>query len=285
MKEWFGENATVDNDYGYDWWPKVPSEPGAQDYTHISTFELMDKGVMKGLLQLGHEPLPFPPPNAGFVRRSMAKLDWLVVADQVATESATFWKAPDMDPASIDTTVYFLPCALIYEKPGTILNSAAGCSGAIRRSSRGMRPSPTTRCATFCGPRSAVCTRREGGANPAPILNTKWDYYVDGKIDPRPVTWALNGYKIEGTDCNTTSANPKTDLLPGYAQLKADGSTACAMWIYSGFWSNNEAPLDAAEQPIGRRDNSDSSGIGLNSSGPTHGRTTAASCTTAPPPT
>lgn len=38
LKEWFGENATVDNDYGYDWWPKVPSETGAVDYTHISTF-------------------------------------------------------------------------------------------------------------------------------------------------------------------------------------------------------------------------------------------------------
>ena len=119
LKEWFGEHATVDNDYGYDWWPKVPSEVGAQDYTHISTFELMDKGVIKGYFNWGMNPC-HSAPNAGNVRRSMAKLDWLVVADQVATESATFWKAPDMDPASIDTTVYFLPCALIYEKPGTI---------------------------------------------------------------------------------------------------------------------------------------------------------------------
>ena len=28
-----------------------------------------------------------------------------------------------MNAADIDTTVYFLPAALIYEKPGTILNS------------------------------------------------------------------------------------------------------------------------------------------------------------------
>lgn len=41
LKEWFGDAATVDNDYGYDWWPKVPSAVGDQDYTHISTFELM----------------------------------------------------------------------------------------------------------------------------------------------------------------------------------------------------------------------------------------------------
>ena len=28
-----------------------------------------------------------------------------------------------MNPSEIDTTVYYLPCALIYEKPGIILNS------------------------------------------------------------------------------------------------------------------------------------------------------------------
>lgn len=107
--------------------------------------------------------------------------------------------------------------------------------------------------------------REEDGVCPDPILNTKWDYYVDGKIDPRPVAWALNGYTIDGTNCDTTTADPKAKLLAGYADLKADGSTACAMWIYGGFWSNNDAPLDPAEQPIGRRDNSDKTGIGLNS--------------------
>ena len=63
LKEWFGENATVDNDYGYDWWPKVPSETGAVDYTHISTFELMQQGVIKGYFNWGMNPairLPTP---------------------------------------------------------------------------------------------------------------------------------------------------------------------------------------------------------------------------------
>lgn len=264
LKEWFGEHATVDNDYGYDWWPKVPSEVGAQDYTHISTFELMDKGVIKGYFNWGMNPC-HSAPNAGNVRRSMAKLDWLVVADQVATESATFWKAPDMDPASIDTTVYFLPCALIYEKPGTILNSGRWLQWRYQAVEPWDEAKPDYEMCDLLWTEICRLYKEEGGANPDPILNTKWDYYVDGKIDPRLVTWALNGYNVAGTEFDTSSANPKTDLLSGYAQLKADGSTACAMWIYSGFWSNNDAPLDAAEQPIGRRDNSDSSGIGLNS--------------------
>lgn len=261
LKEWFGENATVENDYGYDWWPKVPS---SSDFTMMSTFELMDQGVIKGYFNWGMNPC-HSAPNAGFARRSMAKLDWLVVADQVATESATFWKAPDMDPEKIDTTVYFLPCALIYEKPGIIANSGRW----LQYRNKAVEPWDTAKpdyemCDLIW---REVCRlyEEEGGANPDPILKTKWDYYVDGEIDPRPVAWALNGYRIAGTECDTASDAPKTDLLAGYGDLKADGSTACAMWIYSGFWSNNDAPLDPAQQPIGRRDNSDASGIGLNS--------------------
>lgn len=261
LKEWFGENATVENDYGYDWWPKVPTSP---DFTMMSTFELMDQGVIKGYFNWGMNPC-HSAPNAGFVRRSMAKLDWLVVADQVATESATFWKAPDMNPEEIDTTVYFLPCALIYEKPGIIANSGRWLQYRNKAVEPWDMAKPDYEMCDLIWREVCRLYEEEGGANPDPILKTKWDYYVDGKIDPRPVAWALNGYRVAGTECDTTSAAPKTDLLPGYGGLKADGSTACAMWIYSGFWSNNDAPLDPAQQPIGRRDNSDASGIGLNS--------------------
>lgn len=261
LKEWFGDAATVDNDYGYDWWPKVPAEP---DFTIMSTFELMDQDVIKGYFNWGMNPC-HSAPNAGFVRRSMAKLDWLVVADQVLTESSTFWKAPDMDPSAINTEVYFLPCALIYEKPGTIANSGRWLQWRFQAVEPWEDAKPDYEMVDLLWQEVCRLYREEGGANPDPILNTKWDYYVDGKIDPRPVAWALNGYNIAGTECDTTSAAPKTDLLAGYSDLKADGTTACAMWIYSGFYTNNDAPLDPAQQPLARRDNSDVSGIGLNS--------------------
>lgn len=261
LKEWFGDKATVDNDYGYDWWPKVPASP---DYTIMSTFELMDQGIIKGYFNWGMNPC-HSAPNAGFVRRSMAKLDWLVVADQVITESASFWKAPDMKPEEIDTSVYFLPCALIYEKPGIIANSGRWLQWRYQAVEPWEEAKPDYEMVDLLWKEVVRLYEEEGGANPDPILNTKWDYYVDGKIDPRPVAWALNGYNVKGTECNTSSKSQKTDLLPGYSALQADGSTACAMWIYGGFWCNNDAPLDPAQQPIGRRDNSDASGIGLNS--------------------
>ena len=264
LKEWYGDNATVDNDYGYDWWPKVPSETGAQDYTMMSTFELMDQGIMKGYFCWGMNPC-HSAPNASFVRRSMANLDWLVVVDQVITESASFWQAPDMDAEDINTSVYFLPCALIYEKPGIIANSGRWLQWRYQAVEPWEESKPDYEIVDLLWREICRLYEEEDGANPDPILKMKWDYYVDGKIDPRPVAWALNGYRVEGSNCNCTSDDPQVDLLSGYSELAADGSTACGMWIYSGMWSNSDAPLDPAEQPIGRRDNSDESGIGLNS--------------------
>ncbi len=255
LKEWWGDAATVENDYGYDWWPKVPKKP---DLTIMSTFELMANGTIKGYFNWGMNPC-HSAPNASNVRRSMAKLDWLVVADWVITESATFWKAPDMNPADVNTTVFFLPAALIFEKPGLIANSGRWLQYRYQAVEPWEDAKPDYEICDLLWKEIVGLYKAEKGANPAPILNAKWDYYVDGKIDPRPVAWALNGYKIADTKFDAAKVN----LLSTYGDLQADGSTACAMWIYTGIWSNKETPLDPATQPCGRRNNQDKSGVGL----------------------
>ena len=235
LKEWFGDAATVENDYGYDWWPKVPKSP---DYSIIGSFELMSQGIIKGYFNWGMNPC-HSAPNASNVRRAMANLDWLVVADWVETESATFWKAPDMNAADIDTTVYFLPAALIYEKPGTILNSGRWLQWRYQAVEPWEDAKPDYEICDVLWKAIVDLYKKEDGVAPEPVVNTKWDYYVDGKIDPRPVAWALNGYNYaEGG-----FENGAPDLLSTFANLKADGSTACGMWIYTGFWANNDAPL------------------------------------------
>lgn len=257
LKEWFGDYATVDNDYGYDWWPKVPKSP---DFSMMGSFELMSQGVIKGYFNWGMNPC-HSAPNAGSVRRAMANLDWLVVADWVETESATFWKAPDMDAASVGTTVYFLPAALIYEKPGTILNSGRWLQWRYQAVEPWDEAKPDYEICDLLWTAIVDEYKSKGGVCPEPIVNTKWDYYVDGKIDPRPVAWALNGYNYR--EGGFTAGDP--DLLTTFANLKADGTTACGMWIYTGFYANSKAPLDPAQQPVGSRDASDPSGLGLHS--------------------
>ena len=255
LKEWFGENATFENDYGYDWWPKVPASP---DYTMMSTFELMSQESIKGYFNWGMNPAASAP-NAKFAREAMAKLEWLVAVDQVHTESATFWKAPDMNPKEIQTEVYYLPCALIYEKPGTILNSGRWLQWRYEAVKPWDEAKPDYEICDLLYKELTRLYQEEGGANPDPILKMKWDYYVDDKMDPRAVCMALNGYRVAGSSI----PDAKVDLCKGYSELQADGSTACAMWIYSGFWNNKEDILNPAAQPIGRRDNYDASHVGL----------------------
>ena len=255
LKEWFGENATFEKDYGYDWWPKVPASP---DYTMMSTFELMSQESIKGYFNWGMNPAASAP-NAKFAREAMAKLEWLVAVDQVHTESATFWKAPDMNPKEIQTEMQYLPCALIYEKPGTILNSGRWLQWRYEAVKPWDEAKPDYEICDLLYKELTRLYQEEGGANPDPILKMKWDYYVDDKMDPRAVCMALNGYRVAGSSI----PDAKVDLCKGYSELQADGSTACAMWIYSGFWNNKEDILNPAAQPIGRRDNYDASHVGL----------------------
>jgi formate dehydrogenase major subunit len=248
LKEWFGENATLENDFGYDWLPKIGNDI---DFTIISTFDHMDSGLIKGYFLWGMNPANSAP-NTKFAREAMSKLEWMVCVDWVETETASFWKAPDLDPATIQTEVYFLPAALIYEKSGTILNSGRWAQWRYKAVDPVEDALPDYEICDLLWKEVVELYQKEGGANPAPILNTKWDYHIDGICDPRAVAMALNGYTVKDNK-----------LISTFGSLAADGSTSCALWIYAGFYCNNDAPLDPALQAVGRRGREDKGNLGL----------------------
>ncbi|MBQ9690752.1 MAG: formate dehydrogenase-N subunit alpha [Eggerthellaceae bacterium] len=245
LKEWFGENATKENDYGYDWLPKVPPTAEADMLTTIGTFELMRDGIMKGYFAWGMNPA-HSGANTSFIRKAMANLDWLVVADWVETETATFWKAPDMTPADVQTEVYYLPAALIYEKSGTIANSGRWLQWRQKAVEPYDMAQTDYEMCDMLYHAIADLYEQDGGVCPEPITKLKWDYYIDDQIDPRAVAWALNGYKVSDGS-----------LLKNFTELEADGSTSCAIWIYSGMYNNNEDKLNPAIQPMSGRGKAD----------------------------
>ena len=101
--------------------------------------------------------------------------------------------------------------------------------------------------------RIAQLYRQEGGVNPDQVTKVNWDYRnPQGQLDIKAVAHAINGY------------NTKTGkLLKGYGELTADGDTACGMWIYGGYFNNENEKWDAMAQPCTRRSLADPSGLGL----------------------
>ena len=91
-------------------------------------FVAMAEGRIKGFLAMGQNPA-VGGQNAGYQRRALAKLDWMVVRDLYETETATFWRdAPEvrsgeLKPEQIATEVFLLPAAATAEMDGTYTNT------------------------------------------------------------------------------------------------------------------------------------------------------------------
>src|SRR3989441_4739228 len=85
----YGAAATAENDFGYDWHPKILG-----DHSHIATFAAMADGKVKGMCCVGQNPATSL--NGGASRLAMRQLHWLGGKDNWLTQSATHW---DLGPA------------------------------------------------------------------------------------------------------------------------------------------------------------------------------------------
>ena len=117
LKAFYGDAATRDNDFCYDWLPKA-SKP----YPHIVLFEDMYAGMHKGAILMGTNPV-VGGPHSSKETKALEKLDWLVAVDIWETETSTFWKRPGANPKGIKTEVFLLPAASSVEKEGSVSNS------------------------------------------------------------------------------------------------------------------------------------------------------------------
>ncbi len=86
MKAWFGKAANKNNNWCYDWLPKLD-----RLYDVLQAFELMHQGKMKGYFCQGFNPLAAFPDKAKLIR-ALAKLKYLVIIDPLATGTSCFWE-------------------------------------------------------------------------------------------------------------------------------------------------------------------------------------------------
>ncbi len=121
MKSWFGDMATKENNWCFDWLPKLDKV-----YDVLQVFELMFHGKLNGYFCQGFNPLAAFP-NKAKLSKAMSKLKYLVVIDPLATETSCFWENHgeynDVDPAAIQTEVIRLPSTCFAEENGSLTNS------------------------------------------------------------------------------------------------------------------------------------------------------------------
>jgi len=246
LKEYWGDAATLENDFAYDYLPKIES----RNYGYMQIFESMAEGEVKGLFCFGQNPL-IGGPNVNFAYKAMTNLDWLVGVDLMETDTMAFWEpgqgwADEVAPENIATEVFVLPAAAHLEKEGTVTNSGRWLQWRYKAVNP---PGEALDDGEIISRLHAEIKRlyeTEGGAFPDPITKLRWPYIgADGHFDAVLAAREINGYNLK-------TGKP----LASFAALQADGSTSCSTWILSGYFANADSD-NPADQACGRRDSSD----------------------------
>jgi formate dehydrogenase major subunit len=234
LKAWWGAAATPENDFCYDYLPRLTGSHGTYE-----TVLAQLAGECSGYFLFGENPA-VGSANGRMQRLGMAKLDWLVVRDFSLIESATWWKdgpeieTGEMRTADIGTEVFFLPAAAHTEKSGSFTNTQR----MLQWHHEAVEPAGDARSdlwfAYHLGRRIRERLAARAGQDAEademnrPVLDLTWDYRVRGPLqepDAEAVLAEVNGRDGDGKP------------VASYTQLKDDGSTASGCWIYCGVYA------------------------------------------------
>jgi formate dehydrogenase major subunit len=257
QKALWGPVATKENDWAYDYIPKLDKPM----YDVLQTFELMHQGKITGYFCQGFNPI-MAFPNRGKITASLSKLKWLVIMDPLETDTSRFWENHgdfnDVDTASIQTEVIQLPTTCFAEEEGSLSNSGRWLQWHWPG---GSPPGEAKHDNWIMGQiflRLRELYRKEGGAYPDPILNLAWDYANPHEPKAEELAKEMNGKALADLHDPKDKSKVVTkagQLVLNFSQLADDGTTSSGCWIYSGCF--NEAGNNMA-----RRDNADPSGLG-----------------------
>jgi formate dehydrogenase major subunit len=230
LKAWFGDAATAENDYGFARLPKISGV-----HSHFATMLRALDGGLDGLFLMGQNPA-VGSEHSGLQRRALSHLKWLVVRELTEIESATFWKegpeirSGELRSEDIATEVFLMPAATHVEKAGCFTNTER----LVQWRDQALHPPADCRSELWFMHHLFKRVRAHYADSTDdrdwPIQNLEWDYAEQGphrEPSADDVLREINGYDL------TTG-----ELVPGFAQLKDDGSTASGCWIYSGIYAD-----------------------------------------------
>jgi formate dehydrogenase major subunit len=245
MKAYYGKAAARENDFGFHLHPKLPlAGEVPENWSWAFIFDRMYEGRLDGLISYGMNPVSNGP-HSRKVIGGLAKLKWLVVAENFDHETASFWKPEILEligrkPADVETEVFLLPAANFAEKDGTFTNSARW----IQWKWKAVDPPGDAKADQEITARIFLKVRelyeREGGRFPDPIRSLNWWYTNPSHPSMDEVLREINGWAI--TDVRD-ELNPGViavkagQQLSKFADARADGSTVSGNWLYIGAYT------------------------------------------------
>jgi formate dehydrogenase major subunit len=233
LKAWWGEAATADNDFCFDYIPRITGHHSE----YQSAMDMID-GKVKGFFVVGENPA-VGSSNSRLHRFGLAGLEWLVVRDFSEIETAAFWyDSPEIESGElrtedIATEVFWMPAAAHTEKDGTFTNTQR----LLQWHHKATEPPGDARSELWFYYHLGRIIRRKlsGSTDPRdrPLLDLTWDYPCIGDVaepDAEAVLQEVNGYHLSGPD--------RGKLLSTFTQMRPDGSTSGGCWIYCGVYAD-----------------------------------------------
>ncbi len=261
LKAFYGTAATRDNQFGYALHPKLPAEPGGhENWSWAHMFDHMYAGAMEGFVSFGMNPVSNGPHSRKAIA-GLAKLKWLVVAENFEQETASFWRSDilslvDLKPEDVQTEVFLLPAANFAEKDGSFVNSARWIQWKWKAADPPGDAKADQEIVARLFLKIRDLYRAEGGTVPEPVLNLNWWYTNPASPSLDEVCKEINGWAID--EVRDTTGN--VVLRPGqqlsrFLDTRADGSTLSGNWLYVGMYTD-------AGNLTQRRSYADPSGLG-----------------------
>ncbi|HLV02493.1 MAG TPA: molybdopterin-dependent oxidoreductase, partial [Acidobacteriota bacterium] len=243
LKAFYGNAAQPENDFAYHLHPKLPfdAEGRLENWSWAYIFDRMSQGKMEGFISFGMNPVANGP-HSRKVLSALSKLKWLVVAENFETETASFWKPEilalnESRPEDVDTEVFLLPAANFAEKDGSFTNSARWAQWKWKAIDPPGEALPDEEIIGRLFLRLRELYETEGGVFPTPILSLNWWYTDPQKPSMEEVAREINGWAVDDVP---DAARPgqvalrKGQQLSSFGELRADGSTLCGNWLYTG---------------------------------------------------
>jgi formate dehydrogenase major subunit len=224
LKAFYGDAATKDNDYCFDYLPQLIG-----DHSQLVTTIAMKDGVVKGYFCIGQNP-GASGQNAEMTKAALESLDWFVNIDSYDNETVSFWRREGADPSTIATEVFFLPAATVLEKEGTMTQT----SRLLQWHDKAVEPAGDSKSDAWYfnwfAKRMKQLYADSTDPKDRPILDMTWNYDSDdpgerkhGEPSVLKVLQEINGYYTQ-----------TGEQVAAFADLKDDGSTASGGWIYTG---------------------------------------------------